>query len=296
MADNVFTIGYSSLAESIPSVAFRTEQLRQIVAEHPDLALIVRDNDMDDEKALAHAQGFVSHPVDLAIIFHINERLGSELGVMFKFRQIPLIAIDIPISMSYYFGVNNSEAGHLTGDALGQWVVENWDGEVDKVLLMTEQRVTSVLHDRIESALGGFLTHIDVSQDNRLYLDSGHSRRKTCENTIEVLENWTQHEKIAVIAINDDVALGVLEAARSCGRENHIALAGLDATPEAQAEILNPTSQFIASTNVHLENYAPRLVDLALRIRDGERIPAKNYVPLSCFTITSGEPTLDLIG
>jgi len=280
----MYKIGYSSFDDSIPSVLLRTNALKKIAEQKDNVDLITRDNAMDDARAKANADEFLSIPVDLAIIFHVNERLGSQLGMMFRLKKIPLIAIDIPIPMAYYFGVNNTETGKLTGSALGQWVVDNWDGQVDKVLLMTEQRVTGVLQERIKSALDSFLGYVDVPRKDILYMDSGHSREITAEHTISTLNSWQDHERIAVIGINDDVALGVLQGASQIGREKHIAVVGQDADPEAREEINNPDSRFIASTNVHLEEYAPRILDMSLRILKGEHVKNEEFVPLSLYT------------
>lgn len=279
----MYTIGYSAFADSIPSVKLRTNALIKLAEERGDIRLIARDNDMDDNRAKANADEFASVPVDLAIIFHVNERMGSQLGMMFRLKKIPVIAIDIPIPMAYYFGVNNVAAGKLTGGALGEWVVANWDGQVDKVLLMTEQRVTGVLQERVQSALDSFLKYVDVAKKDVLYMDSGHSRDATTQRTISTLESWQEHEKIAIIGINDDVALGAIAGARQLGREGHVVVVGQDADPEAQVEILNPASRFIASTNVNLEEYAPRILDMAVRVLNGGRVDMQEYVPLSLF-------------
>ncbi len=283
----MYTIGYSSFADSIPSVKLRTDGLIHYAEQRGDIRLIVRDNDMNDERAKTNADEFVSMPVDLAIIFHVNERMGSQLGMMFSMKKIPVIAIDIPIPLAYYFGVDNGAAGRLMGDALGKWTINNWNGQVDKVLLMTEQRVTSVLQERIKSALDTFMTHVDMPKKDVLYMDSGHSRDITAQRTISALESWQEHEKIAAIGINDDVALGVIEGARRIGREEHIVVVGQDADPEARVEINNPQSRFIASTNVHLDEYAPRILDMAVHILEGNKTQKQEYVPLSLFTETS---------
>lgn len=280
----IFTIGFSSLSEAMPSVAFRTDTLRAAAGQHPDLRLVVRDNDLNDEKALANAREFAEIPVDVAIIFHINERLGPELGSILMKKRIPVIAVDIPIPMAIYFGVDNKEAGKLAGQELGKWVAAHWDGQVDKLLVMTEQRVVSVIQDRINSALESFVSFVNVSKKDILYVDSGHTRQIAAERAVPVLERWKDFRRIAVIGVNDDAALGVLDAARYLDREEHLAIIGQDAQDAAREEICRSESRFIASTDVHLEEYGPGLIDLSLRILSGERVPPFNYTRLSCFT------------
>lgn len=72
----MYTIGYTSLCESMPSVAFRTQTIRDAAAAHPEVNLIVADNNLNDQQALANAASFAEKPIDLAIMFHINETIG----------------------------------------------------------------------------------------------------------------------------------------------------------------------------------------------------------------------------
>lgn len=279
-----FTIGFANLAESIPSCAFRRQMLEEEIKAHPDFRLIVRDNNLDDATALANVAEFSQHPVNLAILFHINEKIGPELTQPFFTKNIPMIAVDVPMPLASYFGANNQQAGQLAGEALGRWVQQNWDGNVDKVLVLTESRVVSVVRDRVQYALGALRTVVPHDPKNVLHVDSETQKSIAKQRTMEVMERWKQFERIAVICINDDCALGAIEAARELGRESHMAVVGQGADDGARQEIANPRSAFVASTDYHLEQYSKRLVELALMIADHQRIPSKNYVEHVCVT------------
>lgn len=278
-----YTIGFSNLSEALPSAAYRRETLEAAAAQ-AGVTLVVRDNDLDDECALANAEEFASLPVDLAIIFQINERLGPRLGAILSKQRIPTIAVDIPIPMTPFFGANNAQAGTLAGEALAYWIASNWDNQVDKVLVVTELRITGVMRDRIDYAVKALTAGVPVNSGDIFYVDGSSNRTQAAWRTLEVLERWTEYERIAVIAINDDSALGVLDAARSLGREQHIAIVGQGADADARAEIDNPDSRFIASTDYHMEEYGPRLIDLSLRVLAGERIPAQNFINHHCIS------------
>jgi ribose transport system substrate-binding protein len=279
-----YTVGYSSLAESMPSVAFRTEMLRAAAAEHPHLRLIVRDNDLDDDKARAHVREFADVPVDLAVIFHVNERIGAELGTPLLNKRIPTIAVDIPIPRTFYLGINNQEAGWLAGDELGRWIVENWGGQIDKALVLTDVRTLSIVRERTGYALKALMSHIQLADENVMYADGGHTRETAAISVQPVLKRWQDYSRIAIIALNDDTALGALDTARQLGMEEQIAVIGQDAQMIARDEIMLPNSHFIASTNYHLEAYGPRIIDLAVRILAGESVPRINYIPVTCFS------------
>jgi ribose transport system substrate-binding protein len=279
-----YTIGFANLDESMPSVVYRRSTLEMAAAEHPDLQLIIRDNQLDDERALANVQEFADQSVDLAIIFHINERLGPAFNKILMPRRIPIIAVDIPIPMAFYFGANNQESGLLAGDALGRYIRQQWGGQVDKLLVLTESRVTTVLRDRVNYSVAGLQNQVVVQGTDILYLDSGHSRETAANRTAEVLNRWLPYEHIAIIGINDDTALGALDAARLLGREHHVAIVGHGADEQARTEMRRPGSAFVASADYHFEQYGPRLIDIALRIRRREHIPQMHYIQHSCVT------------
>lgn len=277
-----YTIGFSNLAESLPSAAYRRGTLERAAALHPELRLILRDNNLDDEKALANVEEFADVPVDLAIIFHINERLGPLLRAPLLKKHIPIIAVDIPIPMTTFFGISNRSAGTAVGEALARWVTAHWDGHVDKLLVMTEGRITSVIRDRIDFSVRGFTNNIAINNTNIFYIDGGSNRIDSHQRSLPVLERWKEYRHIAVIGVNDDSAQGVLDSARLLGREPDVAIVGHGADSEIQSEINNPNSSYVASSDIGMDQYGPRLIDLSLQILSGHRVPAENFVQTGC--------------
>jgi ABC-type sugar transport system substrate-binding protein len=93
-----------------------------------------------------------------------------------------------------------------------------------------------------------------------------------------VLSQSDSYSHIAVIATNDDSALGVMDSARELGMENRVAIVGHGADEQARAEIARPGSSFVASADYHFEQYGSRLMELAQHIVRGERIPRENFI------------------
>ncbi len=276
----MYTIGYSSLCESMPSVAFRTQTIRDAAAAHPEVNLIVADNNLNDQQALANAASFAEKPIDLAIMFHINETIGPDFNRLFLPRRIPVIAVDIPIPLAIFFGANNHESGRMAGAALGEWARLHWGGYVDRLLVMTESRVITALRERVERMVKGLNDSLPflISSTDTVYVDGGSSRANASERARQVLETWSDYRHIGVVCTNDDSALGVLDAARAMGIEDRIAVCGYGADEQARAEIMKPESRFVASADLHFEQYGPRLMELALRILRRERVPRENFI------------------
>lgn len=284
MAERRPIIGFSNLSEDIPFAVKVRESLQQAITAHGSLDLIVRDNRMDNDRALAHVQEFVDLPVSLAMIYHVDERFGPTLGNLLYRRRIPTIAIDIPIPpWSIYFGVNNQVSGSLVGEALGQWIQTHWSGSVDKVIVLTEPRVLEGVRHRLDYALASLSQHVRYLPSDILYVDCGNEREASAERVYSVLQRWTDSRRIAIIGFNDETAVGALDAARRLGREEDVAVVGQGANL-AQAEFRNPNTHFVASTAYYPERYGAQLVDLAVRILNGEKVPRTNYIHHVCIT------------
>lgn len=277
MSSPAFTFGFANLSEAHSFAVTVRESLEAAVARQPQLKLIVRDNAMDDGQALRNAQEFAQIPVDLAMIYHLGERVGPNITSTLLKKNIRMIAIDIPIPpWAVYFGVNNRQSGTMVGEELGKWVNTHWDSQVDKVLIMTESRVLDFVRQRLIFALEGLASQIGYMPPDTMYLESGNERLSSAEAVSSVLQRWSDVSRIAVIGFNDETALGALDAARDLGREADMIVVGQGGNL-APAEICRDNSRLIASVAYYPEQYGERLVDLALRMLTGEKVSRENF-------------------
>lgn len=289
MSRTNYTIGFAGLSENNLFAVNVRESLERAAAEYPDLKLIVRDNNADDATALANIEEFAATPVDLAMIYHIGERVGSKLSSTLLKKNIKMIAIDIPIPpWAIYFGVNNLEAGSIVGAELANWVNLHWDGHVDKVLILTESRVPDFVRMRSISALNALTAGLGYVPQDVMYLEAGNDREPSAHAVTILLQRWTNAHRIAVIGFNDETAAGALDAARSLGRESDLIAVGQGGNLALQ-ELRQPDSRMIASVAYFPDQYGPRLIQLALRMLAGERVPRENFTShelLTALTIT----------
>ena len=79
--------------------------------------------------------------------------------------------------------------------------------------------------------------------------------------------------RVAILAINDDAALGALSAFVRAGRLADVAAVGHNADRVGRAALRRPGLPFVGSTSFAPERYGEQLLDLALRIPDGEPVP-----------------------
>jgi ABC-type sugar transport system substrate-binding protein len=287
-----YTIGYINLSSRDSFTRKARASLEAEAARYPNLTLIVRESEYDSQKTLTYVNEFAEIPVDLAIIFQIDELLAPTLATILTRKKIRIIAQDIHIPMQVYFGINNKRAGFLAGEALGQWIQTNWNGHIDRILILSDTRIVKSIRERLENVLVGLSSVIpNYEKSSILFLDSESTREKSAEKVRPVLENWQDYRHIAVAALNDDSGIGVLDTARLLGRESDVVIVGQGGTL-IDEEFRNPNTRFIASTVFYPEQYGPRLIDLALRMLRGERVPHETFVEPTCITPEIYLPTL----
>lgn len=291
MSEKNYTIGFSNIDERNPFAVSVRENLERAAAQHPTVRLISRDNAKNTERAMLHAREFSQLPVNLAIIFHVDERAGLSLTTPLKVKRIPIISVDIPIPTTTFFGINNAQVGHTAGDVLGRWIQAHWGNRIDKVLIMTELRLLDVVQQRMNTALQA-LTSLVEFDGSVLRVDTSGERALTVERTAMVLNNWRSYRRIAIICLNDEVADGVLEAVYTQHRERDVAVLSYDGTPIALNEFRKPNSPLVVSPSLRPKAYGEGLLNLALRMLKGESVPHWNYVETVTLTRDNFEQAL----
>jgi ribose transport system substrate-binding protein len=177
-----------------------------------------------------------------------------------------------------YFGVDNFVAGEMAGQALGQWIVTRWHGEVDHVIVLEEPRAGTLPAARIQGQLYG-LTEIvgPLKPDVFTYIDSGNTSEISYANTRNVIHPLPRTTRIALVCFNDDAALGALRAVTELDHDRAV-IVGQGADRLVRAEIRHPHSPIIGSTAFMPERYGEPIIELALKILNGKPVPPAIYM------------------
>lgn len=276
----IFTIGFANLDEqNNPFSRAVAESLRASAAVYPNLRLLMRDNAMDSARAAQNMADFQAANVDLLIMYHIDERMGVELVAPLWRRNIPIIAVDIPIQTSIFFGIDTNAAGLMVGRAMVDWVQKNWAGRLDKLLVLTEYRVLELAKLRFRSALEVIGAELDFDLSNHLLeLDNGDEGVVIQERVQQVMRTWGNYQHIGIICMNDKMASHVLTVVRALEREQDVIVGSYDGTPVAYEEFKRPFSRLLVSPSFEPQLYGAGLIELSLRILNGERVPRENYI------------------
>lgn len=247
-------------------------------AEAADIDLLVLDNEDSSRVALRNAEAFVNAKVDLVIESQTDTRIAGQITARFCAASIPVIALEIPHPQTVFYGANNSQAGLIAGRYLARWAEAHWQGHVDELLLLELPKAGQVPNTRILGSLLGVTERLVWFSDRQIKIlrTSGHY-----ENTVALTRNYLRRskaERILVAAINDPCAMGALQAFRDAGREEHCAIVGHNASPEAHSELAKKNSRLVGSVGYFPERYGEGVIPLAMDLAAGRAVPPATFV------------------
>ena len=306
-----YRIGFANLTERMPFAVQVRLGLEEAVAAAKNVELLVRDNDLDRRRALENVDWFIDQKVDLVIEFQIDAEAGNIIMERFREARIPVIAVDIPLPGAIFFGADNYRAGRLAGEGLGRWIQAHWAAALDLLICLVDPRAGSTPAARLQGGRDGLEAVLGPVPDERVITlpcptlmheaqaamaehlpDLLSSRLKS--RIFHASEGSPQSARIAIIAHNDDAALGALSAYSDLAASDahhlqssialdHVVAVGQNADRLGRAAMVGATPRgcalpFIGSTSYEPETYGVRLIDLALKILAGEPVPPAVYI------------------
>jgi ribose transport system substrate-binding protein len=202
-------------------------------ADRNKFRLIITSADFDLGKQIGQIEDFVAQRVDAILVSPVDSK-GIGPGIK-KANQagIPVFTADIAAQegdVVCHIASDNVAGGRLAGEYLSKIL-----GGKGRVAIINYPVVTSVL-DRVQ----GFKEAVAKNPGMTIVADvNGQGvRDKALEVSADVLQS--QPELDGIFGINDDSALGALDAVRQFKRDR-IAIVGYDATPPAVDAIMKGT-------------------------------------------------------
>jgi len=258
------TIGVSLLTRAHVFYRDLEDGLRAEAKAH-GYELLVNAAEWDAGRQISQLEDFVTRGVDAVIVCPVDSsgigtgiRTANEAG-------IPVFTADIAS-----FGgqvVSHIASDNIAGGRLaGEYLVDLLGGR-GKVAIINQPIVTSTL-DRVQ----GFREVLGAHPEIEIVADvDGHGvRDRALEAASDVLQ--AHPELDGVFAINDDSALGTLDAVEDFGREG-IVIVGYDATPPARDAILKGRA-LKADVVQHPFQIGSRTIETIASHFAGQEVPA----------------------
>jgi len=274
-----YKIGFANLTEGISFTTQVRQGIEQAAKQAGNIDLVEANNNLDGATALSNAQNFITQQVDGVIEFQTDSKFGNVIMDKFRAKNIPVIAIDIPMPGATFFGADNYHAGTLAGQGLGQWIKQNWNSQVDALISLDLPQSGDIPAARMQGQRDGLESVVGKLPDSKVkHLDSKNTLEEARKLVADVLTTLPNAHHIAVVNINDDTALGAIAAAKAAGRLNDIAVVAQNATENARIEIRKPGSRFIGSTAYFPEKYGFKIIPALIKLINHQSVPPSIYV------------------
>jgi len=199
-------------------------------ADEAGIDLLVQSAEKDLAAQTAQVETFIVRGVDAIVACPVDSRGIAQVLQRAADEGVAVFTADIAadgVDVVAHVASDNVQGGRLAGEYLGSRL----DGPA-AVAVVDHPEVTSV-QDRV----AGFLEVVDA--DAELTLVARPSAQGRRDMALDVAASMLQaHPEVrGVFAINDETALGVVQALESLGRSDVIVV-GYDAIPEAREAIL----------------------------------------------------------
>ncbi|WP_321822583.1 MULTISPECIES: sugar ABC transporter substrate-binding protein [unclassified Burkholderia] len=275
-ATNRYVVGYANMLDS--DVFPKTVKTAFTQASKSDPVLDVRFTDAngDINKQLDQIDTFIAQKVNAIVVVPADYQ-GIVPGVEKANRAgIPVIALNVQSAGGRYtfVGSRNVDAGRLQGEFMARQLPKN-----SKILYL--QGTPGLYHSK-ERFDGFKQACLDKRPDVKLLSSlSGNYDRSL---GMQITEDWIQRfpHFDAIVAANDQMALGALQALKASGRLKGVMISGIDGTADALREI--STGEMSQTIFQDAKGQASAAYKVVETLRDGSATPPDVLVPFMSIT------------
>ncbi len=228
-----FVVGYTNLADTDVFTMSRKNAFIEAVKADPSIEIKFADANGDIQKQLDQINTFIAQKVNAIIIVPVDYD-GIVPGVEAANKAgIPVIALGIQSNGGdyCYVGSKNYDAGFMQGEFIAKNLPEN-----GKVLYLEGEPGLYHSTERKQGFADALKSRTDIT-----ILDSVTGNYDKAKG-MNVMQDWIQKypnatDFQAVVAANDQMALGAMEALKTSGRLEGVMISGIDGVKDALTAI-----------------------------------------------------------
>ncbi|VBB05753.1 Hypothetical protein LUCI_0964 [Lucifera butyrica] len=271
-----FVVGYTNLADTDVFCTSRKDAFIKYTKGDPNLEVRFTDANNDINKQLDQIDNFIAQKVNAIVIVPVDYE-GIVPGVeKANAAGIPVIALGIQSHGGDYtfVGSKNYDAGKMQGEFMKDKLPQN-----AQILYL---QGTNGLYHSTERWQGFKEALLDKRPDVKLLarLSGNYDRAEGMKITEDWIQTFPHFD--AIIAANDQMALGALEALKTANRLQGVMISGIDGTKDALNAIKgNEMSQSIFQDAA---SQAAKGYEVIQKLMKGEKPPKEVIIPFQSIT------------
>ena len=272
-------IGFNNGSTAVDFLRQVGESMERAAAEH-GVKIVVAESNFSAEKILPNVDTMLLQGADIIVDFNVNAEVGGSLVDYCGEKGVPVIGIDVGYTspsgeQAWFFGANNQMAGEVAGEGLAKAVKEQWNGELDYMLLFFNSENGDMVKLRLSGMYDGLTAAgIDLPLDRVEYIDMGGGGSDTTIVANQKMTDWlTAHpdlDNIAVGTVNTETGQGVFSAVQSANRDSDVFLATNNNGQQTLAAFELGENAWLGGSAYYPTQYGDYIVPLCLDILAGK--------------------------
>ncbi len=246
----------------------------EVAAEDADVRITMVDGRNDSSIQQGQIDTFITQGVDAIILVPIQVQSMAPILDEAEAAGIPVVAVNrLPAEpelnrLATFVGSNEEFAGRVQGEAIAEML----GGEGDVVIIWGE-----IGHPAQIGRTKGTKEILDQYPGINVVREDTSVWQRA--NALSLMENWIQagFNIDAVIANNDESAIGAAMALEQVGMLEDVFIAGVDATPDALQFMKEGKIDVTVFQDAYGQGYA--CIDAAIKAVNGEELPQITDIP-----------------
>ena len=271
-----FRIGYANSGDTDVFDKMKRDEFEKATKDDSAMEVTFTEANMDVQKQLDQVDNFIAQQMDLIIIVPVDYA-GIEPAVTAANKaNIPVICLGIESSGGdfIFVGCQNRDAGVMQAEYMAEHLPENAG-----VLYLSG---TPGLYHSVEREEGFTETIHEKRPDIKIL--ASQTGEYTRAKGQQITEDWIQAfpEFNAVVAANDQMALGATEALKGANRLEGVSVGGVDAVADACNSI--QAGEMSMSVLQSAPELAKACYETAQKIQAGQDVETRIIVPFQLVT------------
>lgn len=252
---------------------YMMEGMRSAELKYKDqFDFIYQDAKYDANTQMAQMENLIVQGVNAVIVMPVDAKASVPMIEKAYNAKIPIISVNRKLENQElavtYVGSDSVESGEILMSHMAKLL--NGKGNI-VILQGTMGHEPQILRQQ------GIMNILKKYPDIKVLATQSADWYR--DKAMAVMENWLQSNmKIdAVVAHNDEMAIGALKAAIDAGVANKMLIAGIDATPEALQFV--EAGQLAFSVFQDAKGQGAGAIEAAVKVVNGEKVPKEIIIP-----------------
>jgi|GEM_PF-2173986 len=228
---------------------------------------------MDVSKYPANYDAFFLQKVDL--ILDAGWLGNSSVVDLAMDAGVPVVSYDVCFDKerSWTIGGDPVVAGTCIGEYMAKVIKDEWDGQVDSMIICWSAALGDSMHNRMQSAVDAMVkAGIDLNDSNVFWYDAGGETLKSKNYMADFLTAHPNDKKILCGANTGNSAQGMLAAIQTAGREDDCMIYSYGAEQVAIDNFKGEPNCWVADVGYFFRQYGWLGANTAIRVLKGEQL------------------------